>query len=236
MVRLLLILCFATGLSVGQTKPQDHFDEYGCNTTFVGVKACADEHKELEEFQRKLDLYLHPRDLFRCDRLNTCDKPIRGWSLSFKSLMIVDGSLDIQTYLVTGTKGKEKQYFWMEFEGGVDPSTDQSLSSVRVKKLQSPGESPYETDEMRIGLWAPDRSIVWMPGSKDDPNHGSCISYPLTNVGMSEFPVTKEECAARKEKEVTYTAINGKFSHPVRGKRVQLVPWKQTDGSRNICK
>jgi hypothetical protein len=224
-------------LSGGQKKSQDHFDKNGCNTTMLGIKGCADLKKQDADFARMLDKHLYPRDLFHCNRNETCSKPIRGWALSFQDLVIFEGSVDMESYLVTAKKGTERQYFWMELKGGLDPETGQSLSSVRVKELRSLDESPYETDEMREGLWARDRSMVWMSGSKDDLDRGWCIRDPQSYLPTGEYPYTKEQCASIKESETSYTIDEkGNQSPPVKGKRVELVPWKQTSGPSDGCK
>jgi len=176
---------------------------------------------------RVADEDIYPRDIFACLKGGGCNQPIRGWKLTFGGPGITfNGSVDWETGVITAEKGKDKRYFWYKVAEGIEGKTGQSLSEMRVKQLDSPDEDPYENRLMRTALWSDDHSVAWEP-SRLDPNVGWCIDYPLSNLSMSSWPVTKADCESRKG--YSTTDDKGK-SVPL--PPVVLKPYKETKAAK----
>lgn len=219
-----VLLLAATPL-LGEKKKPDVFDKDGCNVTYLGAAECARMKKHSEDFQKDLDKDIWPRDIFRCHDHKDCDNPIRGWSLTFESGMEFDGSIDSYDGIFTATKGIQKRYFWVMWKGGVEPKTGQSLDEFRVKQLNSPKESPYETDEMRTGLWSADREVVYMPGKT--PKDGFCVSRPLSWLPEGIFPMTMDTCRHGAGWIPQILNKEGKYVNGPPDDHGVLKPWKE---------
>lgn len=219
----LALVMVVPAFSQKKDKP-DAFDADGCNYGYLGVKECAKMKKQDEDFQKKLDEDIYPRDIFRVVNDQSGDKPVRGWVLDWKLTEEFDGSVDSVEYLITATKGSEKRYFWVRKESGVEPKTGQSLSSTRVKQLDSPRESPYETTEMRIGLWAVHLEAVYIPGKKTDD--GYCVLRPLSGLAEGISPMTQDRCQHGGGWIPQVKDKDGKWINGPLDDYGPMVPWK----------
>lgn len=162
------------------------------------------------------------RDIFHCLRTDTCYSPIHGWVLKYGGPGYDwAGSVDISEFVFTASKGTDKRYFWVHIETGVEEKTGQSVDMIRVRQLESPDQSPYNSDLQRHALWSDDHSLAWLDGKYG----GTCIEHPLSNLPESSWPVTQDGCLA--EHNAIRESDDGETWHNI-APILELKQWKDT--------
>lgn len=92
-------------------------------------------------------------DIFHCIETKTCKAPIKGWKLTFDTLMEWRGGLDWSEEIITAKKGKETRYFHTMVKIGVDPENDQSVYEIRVKQVSTLDEDWNHNFNWDEGEW-----------------------------------------------------------------------------------